>query len=246
MSTRSSKLQGCNEGHFDRIAARYYSEIPEHIRVHLSEKWWKTVSHHFKKDSEVLDIGCGEGSAVSFLRAKDIKAVGIDSSPGLIAAGKRFHPEIEKFIDEGNALDLGFADGAFDFALMTGVLHHIPKKSQFLAVREALRVVKDGGAVIIRESNLRNPLFRIFWNYIFPLTSKIDKFGGENWIAEKHFSIQGFPVEAVSYFTFVPNFTPKALLPLATAFEKKLEGSRLRTLAAHYVVVLRKTGGEKR
>lgn len=239
-------MQRGNEGHFDKIASRYYNEIPEHIRIHLAEKWWDSVSHHFKGDPEVLDIGCGEGSAVSFLRSKGIKAIGIDSSPGLIATGNRFHPEIRKFIAEGNALDLDFKDERFDLALMTGVLHHIPRTEQVRAVGEALRVVKDGGAVIIRECNLRNPFFRIFWNYIFPLTSKIDKFGGENWISEKQFRVNGFSIEEISYFTFVPNFTPKALLPLATAFEKKLEGSRLRTLAAHYVVVLRKTGEEKR
>ena len=57
---------------------------------------------------------------------------------------------------------------------MIGVLHHIYTRSdQQKAVGEALRVVKPGGRVLIRESNLKNPLFRIFWNYVFPLTAKM-------------------------------------------------------------------------
>ena len=86
-------------------------------------------------------------------------------------------------------MNLNFPENTFDIAFMIGILHHIHSRNeQVAAIQEAFRVVKNNGVVIIRESNLINPVFRVFWNYIFPLTAKIDKFGGENWISAKKIS----------------------------------------------------------
>ena len=137
----------------------------------------------------MIDIGCGDGTNIAFFGYKGVNAVGVDVSKKLIKRGKQRYPQLQNVIFKGNALNLQFQDNTFDVAIMIGVLHHIYSKSdQTRAVREALRVVRDNGAVIIRESNLINPLFRIFWNYIFPLTAKIDRFGGENWISPKKLS----------------------------------------------------------
>ena len=95
--------------------------------------------------------------------------------------------------------------------------------------------------VLIRESNLINPLFRLFWNYVFPLTAKIDRFGGENWIPARYWiDTFGGQVDSVRFFTFIPSFTPRWILPLATGVEARLEHSRLDKLAAHYVLALKK------
>jgi hypothetical protein len=97
--------------------------------------------------------------------------------------------------------------------------------------------------VVIRECNLINPLFRIFWNYVFPLTAKIDRFGGENWISARKLEESfGETVDKVAYFTFLPNFTPRFIFPAATRIERALEHGALRKLAAHYVAILRKRG----
>ena len=108
-------------------------------------------------------------------------------------------------------------------------------------MREALRVVKDNGIIIIRESNLINPFFRIFWNYVFPLTAKIDRFGGENWISAKNLSdLFTETLEKIFYFTFIPSFIPEESTMLVGRFENFLEKSPLKKLSAHYIVVLRK------
>jgi ubiquinone/menaquinone biosynthesis C-methylase UbiE len=230
--------------HFDSIAENYNEEIPEHIREHLNAKWWGLVSSYFTPDARVLDIGCGDGTNAAFLTRKGISVVGVDFSSDLIRRGKQRHLELENLLFEGNALSLDFADRAFDVAIMTGVLHHIySREDQEKAVREALRIVRNDGVLIIRESNLINPLFRLFWNYIFPLTSKIDRFGGENWIPARHIKrLFGKRVDRTCFFTFIPNFTPRFLLPLAARIERALELSSFRKLSAHYIVVLKNKG----
>lgn len=228
--------------HFNNIAENYYEEINGHIREHLINKWWSFVSGYFPNNSKVIDIGCGDGANVAFLRSKGINATGVDLSGNLIKRGKERYPELQDLVFEGDALNLHFPDNTFDVAVMIGVLHHIHLcDDQKRAVLEALRIVKNNGFIIIRECNLINPFFRIFWNYIFPLTAKIDKFGGESWISVRDIldSFKG-AVDNIFYFTFIPNFFPQFCFPIAAKIEKFLEKSPLKKLSAHYVVILRK------
>ncbi len=236
MADRSAKE------HFNGIAGSYQEELPRHIREYLTDRWWNTVKCYFAGNPKVIDIGCGNGSTVAFLVKREIDAVGVDFSKELINTGRKTSPILKDRIFEGNALDLAYGDGTFDVAFMIGMLHHIHSaQDQTRAVMEALRVVKDDGVLIIRESNPANPLFRIFWNYIFPLTSKIDRFGGERWIPAGYFKRTFMDrIDNVFYFTFIPNFTPGALIPIASKAERALEKSFLKKLSAHYVVVLRK------
>ena len=232
--------------HFDKIAEGYYEEISPHIRDQLINKWWKLVSSYFRKDAYVLDIGCGEGTNVKFLRETGLNVMGIDASPRLIESGRARYPELKNVISEGDAHALDFEPNTFDIAYMIGVLHHMGSPcEQRRAIAEALRVVKENGYVIIRESNLKNPLFKIFWNYIFPLTAKIDKFGGEEWVSIKFFKREGFYVDQIMYFTFLPNFTPRCLLPVGGKIELFLERSPLKSFSAHHIAILKKRRREE-
>ena len=228
--------------HFNNIAKTYHDEVAGHVRDHLIDKWWTLVGHYFSEDCKVIDIGCGEGANACFMLDKKMDVVGVDASRNLIDEGLKRYPHLAGRLHTGDALALDFEDNVFDVATLIGVLHHIYSRDQQLkAITEALRVVKTGGAVLIRESNLINPLFRLFWNYIFPMTAKIDKFGGENWISAKYLA-DAFDgqVGSVRFFTFVPSFTPEWLFPTATRIERWLEAGPFQKLSAHYVLALKK------
>lgn len=230
------------QSHFDGIADSYGDEIPPQVRRHLIEKWWSIVSPHFREGVRVIDLGCGDGANVAYLRERGIECVGVDFSPQLVHRGVKRHPSFTGRAAVADVLAVPVPDGTFDVAVIIGVLHHIySREDQVQAVQEGMRVLKPGGVLIIRESNLFNPLFRFYWNYVFPLTAPIDRFGGENWISprlmRKWF---GEAVEGVSYFTFIPASTPRALLPALGRLERVLERSPARRFAAHYVAVLRK------
>lgn len=227
--------------HFNNIASNYHEEVADHVRKHLISKWWGLVGHYFTAGSRVLDIGCGEGTNAAFLLEKGMDVAGVDASESLIRHGLERYPGLTGRLHTSDALALDFADNTFDLVTVIGVLHHIySREDQLRAVKEALRVVKPGGIVLIRESNLINPFFMLFWNYIFPLTAKIDRFGGEHWISAEFLREQfGGQVDSENYFTFIPSFTPKRLFPLALRIERVLEAGRLRKLAAHYVLALK-------
>lgn len=163
-------------------------------------------------------------------------------SDNLIKIGKEKSPSITNHIYEGNALNLNYKDSTFDVASLIGVLHHILNKDdQLKAINEALRVVKVNGAVIIRESNLINPLFWMYWNYVFPMICKIDRFGGENWISARDLVKSSYTFfENIKHFTFIPSFTPQMIMPITDKIEFIIENSPIKRLAAHYVIVLRK------
>lgn len=200
------------------------------------------MGHYLTNARKVIDIGCGDGSNVVFLKDKGLNAVGVDFSVNLLQSGFKRNPSLKGLISQGDALRLGFPDNTFDAAVMIGVLHHMNSRTeQVSAINEALRVVKRNGVLIIRESNLKNPLFRVFWNYIFPLTARIDRFGGENWVPTGFLSEQfAGKLEKIFYFSFMPNFTPRKLFPFASRVEGLLEKSPFKMLSAHYTAVIRK------
>jgi len=236
-------MRDTSRNHFNDIAQTYCEEVADHVREHLIQKWWGLVGHYFDEDHRVIDIGCGEGTNACFLEDKGMEVIGIDASEELIDQGLKRYPRLTGRIHVGDALSLDFDDSAFDVATLIGVLHHIySRDDQLKAIREGLRVVRPGGIVLIRESNLINPLFRLFWNYIFPLTAKIDKFGGENWIPAKYLTgVFRGQVDSVRFFTFIPSFTPEWMFPVATSIERRLESGRFSKLAAHYVLALKKS-----
>jgi SAM-dependent methyltransferase len=72
----------------------------------------------------VLDVGCGLGTLAAAAAARGARVVGADLAPGMLAAARERHPEVE-FV-EADAEALPFADGAFDVALAAFVVNHLP------------------------------------------------------------------------------------------------------------------------
>ena len=96
-----------------------------------------------KKDSAVLDLGCGrEGKFVKSLKSRVKTAVGIDK-------------KAEPFEDGGISVQRGtfdgeplpFADGTFDCVTMLAVIEHLKKRPETL--KEARRVLKPGGLLVL-------------------------------------------------------------------------------------------------
>jgi hypothetical protein len=78
-------------------------------------------------------------------------------------------------------------------------------------------------------------------SYWFPLLSDIDE-GTEEWIKPSRLPrVDGATwLTDVDYFTFLPDFTPRAWLHVLKGVEAWLERSSIRSWSAHYVASLRK------
>ena len=103
------------------------------------------------KGSEVLDIGCGAGSNVLYLARNEYRALGVDLSPGAVAAARSRAAEAKLLVtvQEGDALALPFADGSFDGLVDIGCFHTIPFRRRSRYVAEVHRVLRAGGSFVL-------------------------------------------------------------------------------------------------
>jgi len=91
----------------------------------------------------ILDVGGGRSGLASLLYP-DALVVTVDIDPALKGQGP---PGARSIFVCADAARLPFADGAFDAVAMFDVLEHI--EADAAAAREALRVVRPGGAVLV-------------------------------------------------------------------------------------------------
>lgn len=227
--------------HFDTIAAEYSAQWSPHVWDLLLDRKLSLMVQALPSPEAAgtgIDLGCGLGIQTGAMRARGFDVVGIEPSVGLL----RHRTDRSIPVVAGDALVLPFADGTVDFVYVIGVLHHLPgPQAQAQARQEIARVLKPGGMLLVHESNPRNPFFRFYMGYIFPMLKSIDE-GTEHWIDPRSWrAATGMQLEAVRYFTFLPDFTPRLLMRPALAVERWLERGPTRALSAHYMAILRRT-----
>jgi SAM-dependent methyltransferase len=92
-----------------------------------------------------LDIGCGAGGALVMSRERGAEVAGFDASEALAAIARRRLPGAS--IDVGEMEALSFSNEAFD--VVTGINSFQFAGDLVAALREARRVCKPGGAVLM-------------------------------------------------------------------------------------------------
>lgn len=96
----------------------------------------------------VLEVGSGFGEVLDRMRQFGATgAVGVELSPGRVAAARERHPRIE--VQEGDAARLPFPDGAFDivtqFVCLSSIIDPAVRRA---ALAEMWRVTRPGGLVV--------------------------------------------------------------------------------------------------
>jgi ubiquinone/menaquinone biosynthesis C-methylase UbiE len=102
----------------------------------------------------ILDVGAGTGTlAVALADAvPDATITGLDGDPSILERARRkAEGRSNIFFVEGRAEDLPFDDASFDALTSTLVLHHLTTETKRRALREAARVVKPGGRVVVAD-----------------------------------------------------------------------------------------------
>ncbi|MBL8693839.1 MAG: class I SAM-dependent methyltransferase [Planctomycetes bacterium] len=123
--------------------------------------WWFVGKRRFvkvllgrsvlPKDPQILDVGCGTGG-MHLVLSKFGKVTGVDASEVALGfARRRSLAELRR----AALPDLPFADSSFDVITLFDVLYHRNVGDDATAIREAARVLKPGGLVVITDSALR-------------------------------------------------------------------------------------------
>lgn len=133
-------------------------------------------SIEFSPAERILDMCCGTGGATFTIaeRAGDgTEIVGIDLSAGQIKrARERNRFGNIKFM-EGNVVETGFEGGHFDKVFITHALHEMRRQERLSTLREARRILREGGQVIVLELDnpegfLRRMLVGLWFFYWLP------------------------------------------------------------------------------
>lgn len=102
----------------------------------------------------VLDVGCGSGATVEYLRENyKLQAVGIDPSDLLLTTGRQRKPDLPLLQACGE--DLPFSAGEMDGVLAECTFSLMSDLDRTL--REINRVLKDGGILMVNDVYARNP-----------------------------------------------------------------------------------------
>lgn len=121
------------------------------------------------ENAKILDIGCGTGKYGEMMQENGYKVVGIDKSETQINQAKQL---IEAY--KGEAINMPFDNNSFDACTMIIMIQQLSKEERIKAFKEAYRVLKNNGMLIIKTCSHEDLKYR-FTAKFFPKTLEIDK-----------------------------------------------------------------------
>jgi ubiquinone/menaquinone biosynthesis C-methylase UbiE len=165
MSAEFDKHAVTYDGGLDNPIKRLMGNSPDQF-IAVKARWLLRREKGLRGSGlSLLDYGCGAGDLMRVLAGLGARASlsGCDVSTGMLAEAARRWPA-----GQGDAPALAaqdgartpFADGQFDIATVSAVLHHVALAERPAVYAELGRVLKPGGRLYVFEHNPRNPLVR--------------------------------------------------------------------------------------
>lgn len=133
---------------FDGVAPRY-DLMNALLSLGMDRGWRRRTVEALapRPGQRILDVAAGTGTSSVPYRDAGAEVVAADLSEGMLAEGRRRHPDID-FV-RADVTDLPFEDASFDAVTMSFGLRNVAEHQSALA--ELLRVTKPGGTLVICE-----------------------------------------------------------------------------------------------
>ena len=160
----SQNFHGIDGGYLNAGAAVSYDPVTKHA-LPPNENWNREVVIKAVTGSpnKIIDLGCGTGSTTIMLKQAFPKAevIGLDLSPQMLVMSeyKAQQAGLDIQWTHGLAEATNFADGEFDVVTASLLFHETPSHVAQAILKEAFRLLKPGGQVIIldgHQKTLRN------------------------------------------------------------------------------------------
>ena len=108
--------------------------------------------YHPRQGERVLDVGCGWGTVSFWLQRRGFDVVSVDYSAKSVKHCRRealrLGLDASHFLVR-NAVKTGFKGGSFDVVYFADIVEHLYPAVYLAAVKEAFRVLKKGGRLVI-------------------------------------------------------------------------------------------------
>lgn len=122
---------------------------------------WGIIDHQHNKliatnisGLRVLDVGCGYGSLVDFLKKEGWDAEGIDNDPGSYHVAKKIFPNAELELRDAKEIGDYYGNNTFNTIILKDCLHHlIGEEDLEVYFLNFQRVLKNNGRLVVLEPN---------------------------------------------------------------------------------------------
>lgn len=249
-------------GDYEALLPRYFTQFGQmsYVWHHYNERY-STLAGAGLDGKRILDVGCGIGTEVLWAALHGARSVGIELHRWSLSVAQKRLKVLEGLGLKNGQCELRYqdlfdikADEKFDIILLRETFHHL--EPRLLVVDKLASLIKQGGWLIIEETNGWNPVIQLKYLAIRgrrTVVIKHDKevnrkylFGNERITTagalNRLFRPYGITGKA-RYFRFLPTRIAQipALFRVTEPVERLVQNSLLfRPLCLHYTWVGRK------
>ena len=136
------------------LAAKLYdpllTQVLRPIRVDIMKKLLE------KNDAKILDLCCGTGNQLKILGNNGFtNLLGLDLSQSMLEIAKRGNHDIE--ILNKDATNTNLQNCSIDIVILSLAIHEKNRYTQENLLKEAYRILKESGSLIIADYDFRKP-----------------------------------------------------------------------------------------